>query len=284
MMLIIVIWVFIFKYIPIYGITLAFKKFNLLKGFWGGEWIGLKNFIVFFKDPYLFRIVRNTFALGGLTLLIGTPCPIIFSLFLNEIGNNGYKRVIQSLTYLPHFISTVIVVGLLFQFFSYSGLFTIAIKNITGIRIDFMGSKEWFRPLYIGSGLWQGLGWGTIIYLASIAGISPSLYESAIVEGANRFQSIIYITIPCIMPTITLLFILSVGRILNISFEKVLLMQTPLTYDTSDVISTYVYRRGLIDRDYSYGTAIGVLNSVVSILFIVITNKLAKLAGGTGLW
>ena len=280
----VMLWAILFHYIPIYGITIAFKRYSPLDGFWGGKWIGLKYIIQFIKDPYFFRLIRNTVLLGFYTLIFTFPAPIVLAILLNELKSMRYKRIIQSLSYLPHFIAIVIVVGLIYQFFSFDGAVTKVINAIFGVKIDFLGDHRWFRPLYVGSHIWQGVGWGTIIYLATMAGISIELYESAEIDGAGRFQKIRYITIPGIMPTIVVLFILATRNIVRVGFEKAFLLQNPAIYETADVIATYVFRRGIEGGQFSYGTAIGLMNNIVAFVIVLAVNKIAQKVRGEGLW
>ena len=281
---IVCVWAFVFHYIPIYGITIAFKRYTAIDGFFGGEWVGFRYIIEFIRDPYFFRLIRNTFLLGFWNLVFTFPAPIVFALLLNELRNHAYKRVIQSISYLPHFIAIVIVVGLIYQFFGFSGIATRAFSSLFGVEPNFLGDPGWFRPLYVGSAVWQGLGWGTIIYLATMASISPELYESASIDGAGRFQKIRYITIPGIMPTVVVLFILATRNIIRVGFEKAFLLQHPGIYETADVIATYVYRRGIEGGQFSYGTAIGLLNNIVAFIIVLGVNKLARVVRGEGLW
>jgi putative aldouronate transport system permease protein len=280
----IVLMALIFHFVPIYGITIAFKRYHPLLGFWSGEWVGFKYFDQFFGDPFLFRIVKNTVVLGLLTLVIGFPGPIVFALTLNEIRLSSFKRTMQTVTYLPHFVSTVVVVVLIQQFFTWDGFFTETMGRITGVKRDYLTDPRMFRPLYIGSGVWQGLGWGTIIYLATIAGINPELYESAQMDGAGRFQQALYVTFPALLPTVTILLILSTSSIVTVGFEKAYLLQNPATYDTSDVIATYVFRRGIQKAQYSYAAAVGLLDSAAAFLMVFASNKIAQKVRGESLW
>jgi putative aldouronate transport system permease protein len=269
--------------VPIYGITIAFKRYTPLDGFFGGEWVGLKYIVDFTADPFFWRLIRNTVLLGLLTLAFGFPAPVILALLLNELRVRWFKRVVQSISYLPHFIAVVIVVGLIYQFFSFDGLATQTLARL-GIKADFLGHPGWFRPLYVASGVWQDVGWGTIIYLAAMAGISVELYESARIDGAGRFQQVRFITIPGIMPTVVVLFILATRNVVDVGFEKAFLMQNPAIYETADVIDTYVYRRGIQGGEFSYGTAIGLLKNLVSFGVVLAVNKLAIRIRGEGIW
>lgn len=275
----------LFDYLPMYGIIIAFKDYDILAGYFNSPWVGLRNFSRFLTDPYLLRTVKNTVILGLYSLLWGFWPPIIFALILNEINNIYFKKVMQTISYLPHFISMVVIVGMLTEFFSTTGLVNQFRKSIFGLEaISFFNYPEYFRSLYIGSGIWQGLGWGSIIYLAALAGIDQEVYEAAIIDGANRFQRIWHISIPGIMPTITILLILSTSSIIRVGFEKVYLMQNPAIYETADVISTYVYRMGIISRDFSYTTAVGLLNSIVSFILLITANKISKKFQGSTFW
>ncbi len=277
--------VFIFHYIPIYGIIIAFQDYNPFDGYAGSEFVGLENFIDFFKDPFSFRVIRNTFYLGALMIFFRFWPPILLALLINELANLKFKRTVQSISYLPHFISTVIIVGMLFRFVSVDGGLVNSLLSSLGIqKINFTVSPEWFRPLYIISMIWQNVGWGSILYLAAMAGISTELYEAAYCEGANRFQRVRFITIPGITPTVIILLILNMRNIVNIGLEKVLLMYNPAIYETADVISTYVYRKGILGSDQSYASAIGLFNSVMALIVVLAVNKMAQKFSETSLW
>jgi len=277
----------IFNYIPMYGIVIAFQKYNPAIGILKSPWVGFLHFSNYFKDPFFFRILRNTFLLGLFSLICGFPAPILLALLLNEVKLKTYKRFAQTISYLPNFISTVIIIGILKDLFSPSGGIVNEILQYLGLiksPINFFGESEWFRPLYIGSGIWQGVGFGSIIYLAAIAGINPELYESALIDGANRWHQMIYITLPTISSTIIILFILAVGGILGNDFTKILLMYSPITYETADVIQTYVYRQGIQNANYSYASAVGLFMSLISFAFLFGTNYISKKVSETSLW
>ena len=275
----------IFHYLPMYGIIIAFKDYRVGRGFLGSEWVGFKWFVQFFYSPYFWRLIKNTFALSALNIVFGFPAPIILSLFFNEMKSRRYKKIVQTVSYLPHFISTVIVVGILYNLFSVNGgLVNVLLERLGKQPINFFSISKWFRPLFVGSGIWQEMGFGTIIYLAAIAGIDQALYDAASVDGCSRFMKNIYITIPSIMPTIVILLILNLGRILSVGFEKIILMYTPVIYDVSDVISTYVYRQGILNAEFSYSTAIGLFNSVVNLIFLISFNHIARKVSETSLW
>ena len=275
----------IFKYIPMAGITIAFKRYDFRLGIFDSPSVGLLYFKQFIKGPYFFRLVRNTFLLSLYNILWSFPIPIIFALLLNELRSEKFKKTVQTISYLPHFLSIVIVVGLLKQMLSPStGIINALITKLGGQPINFFMKKEYFRTLYIASGIWQHFGWNAIIYIAAIAGIDQELYEAARVDGAGRFRLMWHITLPGILPTIIILLILSLGNILTIGYTKVLLMYNPSIFETADVISTYVYRAGIENRNYSLGTAVDLMNSVISFIFIIITNKLSNKVSGYGLW
>lgn len=275
----------IFRYYPMYGATIAFKKFDFRAGIMGSEWVGLKYFEQFVTGPYFWRLVKNTFAISFLDLIFSFPAPIIFAILLNEVRSKKYKKVVQTVSYLPHFISTVILVGLMKTMFSPNGG---VINNIIGMfgaePINFFMEKSWFRTLYVGSGIWQGFGWGSIIYLAAIAGIDTQLYEAAHMDGAGRFRCMWNITLPSIRPTIVIMLIMRLGRLLSVGFEKIILMYSPATYEVSDVISSYVYRYGILNANYSFGAAVDLMNSVVALVLIVVTNMISRKLSDTSLW
>ncbi|MBT3273428.1 MAG: sugar ABC transporter permease [Spirochaetales bacterium] len=284
MVLIGVVAVFIFNYLPMFGIIIAFKRYNLFAGIMASPWIGFKNFQNFFNDPYFFRLVKNTVMLGFTTFLFTFPAPIVLALMLNELNDGPYKRIAQTITYLPYFVSTVVVVGLLKQIFSHSGVVNQVLELIGFEKILFFNEASWFRPLYVGSQVWQTVGYTSIIYLAALSAIDPQLYEAATIDGASRWQKIIRVTIPSIMGTIIVLMILNIGHIVSVGFEKVYLMYSPATWSTSDVLATYTYRRGIIDRDFSFGTAVGLFNSVISMIMVIGTNAWSRKFAKQSLW
>lgn len=277
----------LFKYLPMYGIVVSFQNYSPVGGFFGSEWVGLKHFETFFRDPFAWRVISNTVILGVLSLLISFPAPIIFALLLNEIRNERFKKTVQTISYMPYFLSVVIVVGMMKELFSMTDGPVNALLASLGLeRINFFMRPDMFRPLYIGSGIWQGVGYGSIIYLAAISGINPEMYESAVLDGASRLQRIWYITLPSILPTISILFILSVAGILGSDFQKILLMYNPRTYSTADVISTYVYRYGIetAGNHLSYSSAVGLLVNVVSLIFLLIANYVTGKLSETNLF
>ena len=275
----------IFCYFPMYGIVMAFQSFKPSLGFFASPYVGLKHFVRLFNDPYFLTTMKNTVILGFYSLIIGFPAPIVLALLFNEIKHTAFKRVMQTISYMPYFLSTVIVIGIIRDMLSVNDGVINQLLAAVGIgKIDFFTSPEWFRTIYIGSGLWQGIGFSTIIYLAAITGVNPEIYESATIDGATRLKQSIYITIPSILPTIMILFIFAVGGILGNDFQKILLIYNPSTYSTSDVISTYVYRSGIEGASQSYSAAVGLFMSVLSLILLAITNYLSKKFGETSLW
>ena len=275
----------IFKYIPMFGVVIAFEDYTPYIGFIKSEWIGFQNFTEFFNSIYLWRLIRNTLLLNVFNLVIGFPIPIIFALLLNELKKLKFKRFVQTVSYLPHFISTVIIVGIMYSFLSpNSGIVNVMLKSLGREPINFANETSWFRPLYIGSDIWQSFGWGSIIYLAAISGIDPSLYEAAEMDGAKRLRKIIHITIPSILPTIIILLIMRVGRMMSVGFQKIILMYNPAIYETADVISTYVYRKGIQNGDFSFATAVDLFNGVINLILLISANTISKKLSETSLW
>ena len=279
---------FFFRFYPLYGLQIAFKDYNIVAGIRGSEWVGLENFFKFVEDPFFFRVVKNTVVLGFWTLVISYPLPIVFAVLLNEVKQQHglFKRVTQSISYLPHFVAVVVIVGLIYDFFRFDGIVNQMAVALTGEKWRILGSSAWFRPLFVGSVLWQGIGWGSIIYLAALTGIPPEQYEAAIVDGASRWQRVRYVTLPGLLPVISVTLILSVSSIVSVGFERAFLLQQPATYSVSDVIATYVYRRGLIKFDFSYGAAIGFFDSIVAFALVVAANYIVKRTNEDrqGLW
>ena len=274
----------IFQYLPMYGVVIAFKDFSIHKGILGSDWVGLQNFLEFFRSFYFWRLLRNTLLVSVYSLLWGFPLPILFALFLNELHNGIYKKTVQTLSYLPHFISNVVIVSIMMILLSPSdGIVNKLIQGLGGHSINFFKQAQWFRTLYVGSGIWQSFGWNSIIFLAAISGLDPQLYEAATMDGASRAQKMLSITIPGIMPTIIIILILSIGNLMSVGYEKIILMYSPPIYETSDVISTYVYRRGLVGMEFSFGAAVGLFNSVINLFLLVAANRLSR-ARDMSLW
>ena len=275
----------IFHYGPLYGAQIAFRDYLGTLGIWGSPWVGLEHFLRFFKSTYFVTLLSNTLILSLSMLVFSFPVPVIFALLLNQLRSNRYKRIVQTVSYAPHFISMVVFVGMLFLFCSPStGIINILVSKLGGRRIYYLGELNWFRPLYVLSDIWQESGWGAVIYLATLAGVNPELYEAACIDGASKFQRILYIDIPAILPTATILLVLRAGTIMSLGFEKSFLMQTALNLDHSEIISTYVYRVGLQGAQFSFASAVGLFNSMANFCLLLIVNKTARKYGETSLW
>ncbi|MDN8592750.1 ABC transporter permease subunit [Paenibacillus sp. 11B] len=275
----------VFQYLPMYGIQIAFKDFIATKGIWGSPWVGFEHFERFFHSYFFWRLIRNTLGLGLYSLAVGFPVPIILALLMNEVRAEKFKKFVQTITYAPHFLSTVVVVGMMMMFLSPRyGIINHFIGMFGGTPINFLSEPSWFKTLFVMSDVWQTMGWSSIIYLAALAGVDSQLHEAARVDGATRLQRIWHINIPSIMPTIIILFILNIGSIMGIGFEKVLLMQNTLNLETSDIISTYVYRSGIQDAEYSFSAAIGLFNSIINFILLVTVNQISKRMSETSLW
>ena len=279
------IWYIVFRYIPLYGIQIAFRDYRVARGFFGSEWVWFKHFERFFNSFYFDRVVGNTLVINGISLLLGFPIPILLALMLNELTNRRYKKVLQNVTYIPHFLSAVVLVSILQLIFNpNTGVYNLILKSMGMKTTNYFATISAFKPMYIISGLWQNMGWDSILYIAALAAIDPEQYEAATIDGATRFQKMLYISIPGIMGTVTIMLLLRCGQIMNIGYEKVLLMQNDLNKASSDVISTYVYRVGILDGNYSYSTAINLFNSGCNIILLYVANLLAKKMGGSSLW
>ncbi len=278
-------WYIVFQYVPMYGLQIAFKDFNPAFGFLGSEWVGLEHFIRFFDSYYFGRIIWNTISISLLSLLFAFPIPIMLALLVNEISSNKLKKVVQNVTYVPHFISVVVIVGMLNLFLDPNGGFINTILNSLGIEpIAFMERPEWFKSVLISSGIWQSAGWQSIIYIAALSGIDPQLYEAAKIDGASRLQRILHVSLPGLLPVIVILLILDIGNFMNVGFEKILLMQNNLNMEASDVIQTFVYRSGILNGNYSYSAAIGLFNSIINFALLILINHVAKKKAETSLW
>nr|WP_240160007.1 ABC transporter permease subunit [Paenibacillus aceris] len=285
MLLPVVVYYLIFHYGPLYGLQIAFKDYSPMKGFADSPWIGLKHFTAFFDSFYFWRLLRNTILLSVYSLIMAFPAGIILALLLNEIRSRAFKRAVQTITYMPHFISLVVIVGFMVDFLERNGLINKLLTSIFGIdSIPFMRQPEWFRTLYIGSDIWQNIGWSSIIFLAAISNIDPSLYEASKIDGASRWKQTLHITIPGIMPTVIILLILQIGHFMSVGMDKILLMYNPATYETADVIQTYVYRKGILEADYSYSAAVGLFNSVISFVLLILANAIARRTSEARLW
>ena len=282
-----VVYIFVFMYIPMYGTQIAFREFLAIKGIWGSEWVGFKYFLKFFDSPYFVRVVRNTLEISLYALIAGFPFPILLALALNSALNRRFKKTVQMVTYAPYFISTVVMVGMMFQFLSPRIGFVNDIIAAFGFeRMMFLSEPTLFSSVYVWSGIWQLTGWNSIIYLAALSTVDPELHEAAIVDGANRLRRILHVDIPCVLPTIIVLLIIQCGQIMTVGFEKVFLMQRPLNLARSEIITTYVYKVGLVSSipNYSYGAAIGLFNAVINLILILAVNKLSKTTTKQSLW
>jgi len=281
----VILYYLIFCYGPMFGVLMAFKKFEVAKGIWGSDWVGFKYFIDFFNGEYFIRTLKNTFLISLYSILLNFPAPIIFALLLNEISSKSYKKAVQMITYLPHFISMVVICGIIADFFATNGVMTRFLSLFGGGNINYLGVAKFFKPIYIGTDIWQSIGWESIIYIAALVGIDQELYEAAVIDGAGRFRQFLHITLPGISATIVIMLILRVGQLLNVGYEKIILLYNPSTYETADVISSYVYRRGLGETmQYSYSTAIGLFQSVVNLIMIFAANTFSKKISDTSLF
>lgn len=275
----------LFYYFPMYGIIIAFKDYKPFIGLMESEWVGFENFVRFFNYKYAWRMIKNTFLLSFWSLIWGFPAPIILALILNECENMHFKKVVQTVSYMPHFFSTVIIVGLVTMMLSPTGgILTKALESMGIEATNILADARYFRTIYIASGIWQGMGWGAIVYLAALTNVDPQLYEAAVVDGAGKWRCLWNITLPSIIPTIITMLLLRMGSLFSVGFEKVFLLQSPSTYETSEVISTYVYTQGLQSNSFSYGTAVGLFNSLVSLALVIVSNYVAKTVGETSLW
>jgi putative aldouronate transport system permease protein len=276
----------LFKYVPMYGILLGFKRYRVSRGIWGSPWVGFYQFAKFFKNPSSLRIMYNTFLLSMYALVSSIPLAVILAIALNETRSKLWRKSVQMITYAPYFISTVVMVAILMQFLDPAlGLFN-TIRGLLGKEsLNYMGEAKLFKHIYVWSALWQNTGYNAIIYLAALTGINPELYEAARVDGVNKFQKIWYVDLPCIQNTIIIMFIMNMGFVMSLGFEKAFLMQNPLNLESAEIMSTYVYKMGLINSDFSYSTAIDMINSVINIILILTFNKLSKIHSKEGgLW
>ena len=271
-----VIYVLIFNYLPMTGLVISFQDYSLTRGIFGSKWIGLKNFQDFFHGIYFSRTLRNTLILSLLDLLVCFPAPIILALMLNEVRHDGYKKVIQTMSYLPHFISMVVVAGLIKEFTNSTGVIASIVKALGGTPKSYIALPQYFRTIFTVSQVWQTIGFNSIIFLAALSGIDQELYDAAWIDGAGHLQQTWHVTLPGIASTVIIMLILRCGQIMNVNFEKVLLLYSPSTYETADVISTYVYRVGIVKQEIGYSTAVGLFNSVVSLALVLGANKLSK--------
>ena len=288
MLLLPVIWLFIFCYLPMTGIQIAFKDFKIRQGIWGSPWVGFENFERFFTSYQFTRVLKNTLLISLYSLVASFPLPIVLALSLNVVRKAAYKKFVQMVTYIPHFISVIVIVGMILQMFtSRIGLYGTVYTALTGQQApDILSKASAFPHLYVWSGVWQEVGWGSIIYLSALSAVDPALHEAAIVDGASRFKRVLVLDLPTVLPTATIMLIMNAGRIMTVGFEKVYLMQNDLNLTTSEIISTYVYKVSLgpTGGDFSLGAAIGLFNSVINLILILLVNAVTKRMGGTSLW
>ena len=279
------IYFLIFHYGPMYGVQIAFKKYMPSLGITGSPWVGFEHFKKFFDSYYFGDLIKNTLGISIYELILGFPMPIILALVFNELKNGFFKKFAQTVTYAPHFISTVVIVGMLVSFLSPStGIINHIIAAFGGNRHAFLEDPKWFKTIYVLSGIWQNTGWNTIIYMSALAGVNPELHEAAAIDGASRFQRLLYINLPALVPTMIILLIMNFGSIMSMGYEKILLMQNPLNMAASNVISTFTYQQGLIDANYSYAAAVGLFNAAINAILLLSVNKITRKVTDIGLW
>jgi putative aldouronate transport system permease protein len=267
-----------------YGAIIAFKNYAPARGIWESDWVGFDHFLRFFNSVYFFRLIRNTLLLSVYSLIFGFPAPILLALLLNEVRNKKFKSISQTITYLPHFISMIVITGMIVNFSMTTGLINDIIVFLGGERSPLLQNQHLYRTIYVASSIWQEVGWGSIIYLAALAGVDSELYEASMIDGAGKFKQLIYVTLPSITPTIVIMLILKMGSLMSIGYEKTILLYNPSTYETADIISSYVYRIGLLEQNWSYSTAIGLFNSVINLFLLILTNKISRKYSETSLW
>ncbi len=284
MMLPIIAYYAVFHYAPMYGALIAFKEYSPVKGVSGSEWVGLANFKEFFGSYYFWRILKNTLIISFYMLIFGFPAPILFALFINEVRNQVFKRFVQTFSYMPHFISLIVICGMIVQFTNNGGVINQLFTYFGYDGLAMLQDPDLFRPIYVVSEIWQRIGWESIIYIAALSSIDMEQYEAARIDGASRFKQMWYITLPGIFPTISIMFILQMGNLINVGWEKIILLYNSSTYETADVISSFVYRKGLLDFGWSYSAAVGLFNSVVNLMLLVAANKLSKKLSNNSLW
>lgn len=274
----------VFCYLPMCGVIVAFKDYSPARGIFGSDWVGVEQFTQFFQSPYFVRCLKNTLGISIYTLVVTFPMAIMLALLLNELKSNLYKRCVQTITYIPHFISTVVIAGIIIDFTASDGVINDIIAFFGFERTNLLMRPELFKTIYVISALWQSLGWSSIVYLAALTAIDASLYEAAMLDGAGRFKQTIHVTIPGIIPTIVTMLILNIGGLMGVGYEKIILLYNPTTYETAETISTYVYQKGLVDMNFSYSTAIGLFNSVINLILLLATNTISKKFTEVGLW
>ncbi len=280
----VVLYYLIFCYGPMFGIVVAFQDYSIAHGILGSKWIGFKNFKDFFSGVYFTRTLLNTLVISVYDLVVGFPAPLIFALLMNEIRQVRFKKIVQTTTYLPHFISVVVICGMIVDFFGTNGIVTKVLTWFGMPKMNYVGSAESFQTIYVLTNVWQGIGWGSIIYLAALAGIDQDLYEAAVIDGAGKLRQLWNITLPGIMPTVVIMLILRIGQMMSVGYEKIILLYSPATYETADVISSYVYRMGISGGRYGFSTAVGLFQSVINLILLVFANFFSRKFGETSLF
>lgn len=280
----VILFYLLFHYKPMYGAIIAFQDYNPRLGVSGSTWVGFDQFIRFFSSPYFSRLLKNTLLLSVYGIVFGFPAPIILALLLNELKARRFKKTVQTITYLPHFISLVVVTGIVKDFTQSTGLINDIIVMLGGVRTSLIQNPALYRTIYIVSDIWQGIGWGSIIYLSALSGVDQQLYEAASIDGAGRWKQLIHVTLPGITPTIIIMLIMRMGQLLGTGYEKTILLYNEATYETADVIASYIYRVGILERNWSYSTAIGLFNSAINLVLLLITNKVSRRVSETSLW
>lgn len=284
MMIPVILYYVVFHYAPMYGAIIAFKDFSPMKGIIGSDWVGLQHFRDFFSSYYFWRILSNTVIISVYSILFMFPAPIILALLINEVRNQSFKRIVQTFSYMPYFISLVVICGMITDFTNSNGVINTLFSWLGYDGTAMLQKPGLFRPVYILSEIWQKIGWESIIYIAALAGIDQEQYEAARIDGASRLKQMLHITLPGILPTITIMFILRMGNMLNVGFEKIILLYNPVTYETADVISSFVYRKGLLEFGWSYSSAVGLFNSVVNLILLISANYISRRVNKTSLW
>ncbi|MBR2884888.1 MAG: sugar ABC transporter permease [Clostridia bacterium] len=284
MLIPVVVYYFIFHYWPMYGALIAFKDYTPKLGVAGSPWVGMKHFINFFQSPSFLTVLGNTVRISLTTLLWNFPAPIILALLINELKSAKFAKVVQTCTYLPHFISLIVVCGMVKDFTRDTGIITYILSFFGVEKVSLLGYPQYFLPIYVGSAIWQQVGWSSIVYLAALTGVDQQLYEAAKIDGANKWQQTVHVTLVGILPTIVTMFILRMGSVLTVGYEKIILLYNDATLEVADVISTYVYRKGILEQSWSFSTAVNLFNSVINLAFLLITNKISSKVNETSLW
>jgi len=284
MLIPIILYYVIFKYAPMFGNIMAFQDFRVTRGFFESDWVGFKHFKAFFEDVYFWRILKNTLIISVSTLMFNFPLAVTFALLLNEVKNLKFKKLVQTVTYMPHFISMVVICSMITSYVTPTGLINSIITALGFDKVPFLTDPKYFVGVYVVSHIWQNLGWSSIIYISALSGIDTELYEAAAVDGAGRWKQTVHITIPGILPTMSIMLIMSVGSMMSVGYEKILLLYSPAIYETADVISTYVYRQGILGGSYSYSAAVGMFNSIVNFSLLTFANWFSKKVQGSGLF